>query len=515
MNSKAVNRWLSLGMAWLPVVVFGVEYLSALGQEWWLNEQYSYGFVVPILAVYLVALRWGERPNPVVPGLQKLRMLPAILWVGLAAVWFPLRLVLIANPDWRSAMWAMALLCVGGILLQTLLRGGWGWVWHFLGPILLLLLAVPWPGDIEQPLVQSLMRVVAGMTVEVLNLAGVYAEQSGNLIRLSTGLVGVEEACSGVRSLQSTLMAAVFLGCLYRFPAWMRLGLIAMGLLLSLLLNIARTLTLTALTIRSGPQYMEQIHDPLGHAVAIVAFLLLLACAFLFARWRGNATPAALHAPEGTKPIAGWFGGVSFLTVWIAGMLLSHAWFSIHEAPVDNRLRTELAWSKLGYEIDFPPFPSGVKGMLRYSEGLHARWKARSGAEWTVFAFSWDRGTISSFAGVHRPEVCLPSAGLSKVADAPPLLWEYTQKKINFSVGVYALDRWPVHVFYGLWSSAQDAAIPLATTAGERIAQAFAGQRVQDRHVLQIVLVGSSDIETSRREVQAFLDQAVQITTVR
>ena len=37
------------------------------------------------------------------------------------------------------------------------------------------------------------------------------AIQRGNLIELSTGVLGVDEACSGIRSFQSTLMAALFL----------------------------------------------------------------------------------------------------------------------------------------------------------------------------------------------------------------------------------------------------------------------------------------------------------------
>ena len=40
---------------WLPV-------LNHLRLEWMVNEQYRYGFLVPVFALYLAALRWADRP---------------------------------------------------------------------------------------------------------------------------------------------------------------------------------------------------------------------------------------------------------------------------------------------------------------------------------------------------------------------------------------------------------------------------------------------------------------------
>ena len=47
------------------------------------------------------------------------------------------------------------------------------------------------------------------------------AVQHGNVIEVKIGLVGVDEACSGVRSLQATLMVSVFFGELY-CASWLR-----------------------------------------------------------------------------------------------------------------------------------------------------------------------------------------------------------------------------------------------------------------------------------------------------
>ncbi len=48
---------------------------------------------------------------------------------------------------------------------------------------------------------QNLMRGNAWMTVTTLVWFGIPAVQMGNVIQIPTGTVGIDEACSGVRSL--------------------------------------------------------------------------------------------------------------------------------------------------------------------------------------------------------------------------------------------------------------------------------------------------------------------------
>jgi hypothetical protein len=72
-----------------------------------------------------------------------------------------------------------ALSFAGGTLGFLGLLGGRSWARHFAFPALLLLTAVPWPGVIEVPLVQGLMRFVAEATVIILNATGIPALQRG------------------------------------------------------------------------------------------------------------------------------------------------------------------------------------------------------------------------------------------------------------------------------------------------------------------------------------------------
>src|SRR5205085_4202742 len=127
--------------------------------------------------------------------------------IGLAVValllLFPLRVFELANPDWRPLSWIHAFAVVGLTLIYIWYIGGVPWLRHFAFPIAFILVAVPWVTPIEAPIVQGLMRLVAAVAAEAVNLCGIPAQLEGNLIRVSNGLVGVSEACSGVRALQT------------------------------------------------------------------------------------------------------------------------------------------------------------------------------------------------------------------------------------------------------------------------------------------------------------------------
>ena len=94
-------------------------------------------------------------------------------------------------------------------------------------PIGFFFVAVPWVTPMEAPIIQGLMHAIAALASETANLFGIPAQLEGNLIRVSTGLVGVNEACSGVRSLQTALMIGLLFGELKRLSIWRRIAPLA------------------------------------------------------------------------------------------------------------------------------------------------------------------------------------------------------------------------------------------------------------------------------------------------
>ncbi len=94
-------------------------------------------------------------------------------------------------------------------------------------------------------MIQGLTRANAGATIEILGLIGVPAVQHGNVIEVGTGVVGIDDACSGIRSFQATLMLSLFFGEIYRLTVRRRVVLCLLGFGLAFLFNVGRTTLLT------------------------------------------------------------------------------------------------------------------------------------------------------------------------------------------------------------------------------------------------------------------------------
>src|SRR5437899_2904733 len=83
-----------------------LEVINHLAPEWSLNPQYGYGWVVPLLMLYLLWQRWHQRPAPTP---LRNRSIPTTIIILLALGFFPIRIIAQANPDWRLVGWTLAL----------------------------------------------------------------------------------------------------------------------------------------------------------------------------------------------------------------------------------------------------------------------------------------------------------------------------------------------------------------------------------------------------------------------
>jgi len=213
-KNRAILKWVLLI---LPLGYLWFRLIDDLRLEWATNPQYSYGLVVPLLVIGLLLRRWQHAKNKNCFSVAESPWLAVWFCGGLAFLYLPTRLVEEATPEWRPVQWLLAVEIVGLTLYGIYLAGGKGWLRQFAFPILFFLVAVPWPTPIEAPIIQGLSRMNATLVVEVLGFLDVPAIQHGNVIEVSTGMVGINDACSGIRSFQSSLMISLFLGEYYFF----------------------------------------------------------------------------------------------------------------------------------------------------------------------------------------------------------------------------------------------------------------------------------------------------------
>lgn len=260
---------------WAPFVAIALIWLPALMRfsvEWSLNPQYYYGWSVPLLAAYLIYDRWPSRPAPV--PVSRI-LIPAVFIVLFAFPQLPLRIIGEANTDWRMVSWIMGATALGITITVLFVQGGWRWVGFFALPVLFLLTAIPWPTSMENLLVQGLMRINADLAANLVGFVGIPAEARGNVIEVPTGILGVNEACSGIRSLQSTLMASIFLGVLYRRSLIGLASLVAAGSLIAFVCNVIRTTFLTYQGAVNGIEAVDKWHDTAGFTILGVVLVCL------------------------------------------------------------------------------------------------------------------------------------------------------------------------------------------------------------------------------------------------
>src|ERR1035441_1598234 len=393
----------------LPLCVVGCYWailIYYLGAQWSAYEQYNYGWAVPFLCLYLIWQRCRDngttglrdnRTGLVVSG--RVVSSPVVLWaLALCALLYaPTRFLHEANPTWRltSLLWTLEVIGITLLMLPFVLGA-----YHaartkhhasgisafcfsdFLFPILFFLVAVPWPSGLETFMVQSLMRSNVATTVELLGLFGIPAVQHANVIEVGTGVVGIDEACSGIRSLQATLMISLFLGELYRLTIRHRVGLVVLGFVLAFAFNVGRTLLLTGIASASGVGAVASWHDPAGASILVACFLCLWLIAWVFQKAESIGGKAEILKAETLKsagqPISfSAFQRFSiFLIIWL--LLVeggTELWYRAHERGVRYHAEWSVSWPNDRAMFQVVEIPPGIRGQFRYDEGIEGRWQ--------------------------------------------------------------------------------------------------------------------------------------------
>jgi exosortase len=499
---KSKNMLLSTILVLLAV---WVPALTVLELEWRLNEQYHYGYFVPIFALLLVYLRWEDRPAATPSKVPHFWLLVPV------AILLPLALIQTANPDWRPVYWAYTLIALATTWFWVDKLGGRAWSFHLAPALAILLFAVPWFKGIENIVTRSLMEVVSAFTVEWLNLSGIFAVRTGNVIHLQQAVVGVEEACSGVRSLQSSLMAGYLFGELMRMVVWKRLALITLGILSNFLLNLLRTLTLTYITIHQGPEGFERWHDTVGNVVAVGGFACIAVIAWFLSRVGANEEsskpPNAASAAHRPHPVSLKLP-IAVAAIYLLSFLVDFAWYrDIAKGGESGFEYGNMQWGDLGVEVESIAISPAATAQLKYSNGHQHVWTSSSGANWTAFYFNWEQGRISSHAGVHRPENCLPATGINLSDSWDPLLWTTPGGYvIPFQSMTFEGLGMQTHVFFAVWD--ENGTTPwVSTTWSQRLADVWYRRVVSGRHSLQFLVNQSHSQEHARSEMLEILNQ--------
>ncbi len=497
-----VVPWILPGILW-------VWLFTHLHTEWTLNSQYNYGWSAPFLALLLFYFRWQQRP-PAETTLREGSFAAMGSWVLLALL-FPLRIIEEANPDWRLLSWALAFVVIGISFLSLARAGGASWVRHFAFPVCLPLAAVPWPVQVENLVVQGMMRAVAYVAVEIAGWLGVGAYQIGNVIQLRNGFVGVDEACSGVKTLQAGILVALVLGELFRLQWGRRLALLLLGCTWIFTCNVFRATTLVLVAAKSGLESLARWHDAIGTAALVCGMAGIIVMAWL---WRREPVDIARRAPGPTARhgITPQFIGLAWLILVFAGTEL---WYRVHERELIERSPWQASWPEANSTLTKLPIPESTRVILHYDAAKSAAWENPRGVRWWSFFAHWKpQRAALQLVRSHSPEICLPAIGRSFRTARPDLSLRAGAMALDFRSYEFEQDGRPLFVFVCIQEDKQ-VAMPAGTTDPEawslrgRIRAAFQGKRNLGQRLLEIAVTGLDDFARASEAVAQTVNEIV------
>lgn len=327
-------------------------------------------------------------------------------------------------------------------------------------PVLFFLTAVPWPPRLEQPIVSTLMRWVAETTTEMLHWVGVEAQTSGAAIALRSGVVGITEACSGVRSLQAGIMFGLAMGEWFLLRPARRFLLLLIAIALAMATNLLRTILLALQAEHHGLNSVERFHDLIGNIVITALIAGIWIAGKLLAR--GTKRTTTISAGKIGNRTRELFERITnqtapVLRVAVLSFLVGIIGARSFSAYLERRdqIQTEpffIAKIDNAHGNKLERVPQSIWNELRPTSGESIQpqiWPAGMNNA-GLYHFFWKPSPWNRFVLVHRPDICMPGVGW-RLAGAPePVDVSLNDHSIRFYAfrfqrqNAYALQLWGV-----------------------------------------------------------------------
>lgn len=237
--------------------------IPKLVNDWWTDPNYSHGFLIPLISLYLVYQKRIELSStsvsPSISGVL-LILIASLMYVfgQIAGELFTQRLSLIV-------ILVGITLCFGGVQYWKLL-----WI-----PILYLIFMIPLPYIVYDSIAFPLKLLATKISTSILHLLKVPIYSEGNILYLPNTTLEVVDACSGIRSLMSIIALSVIIS-LYTQRTLIRcLILILLSIPIVVFCNILRV-TITGLLAILNPKLATGFfHSFAGEAIFLLGVVMV------------------------------------------------------------------------------------------------------------------------------------------------------------------------------------------------------------------------------------------------
>ncbi|MEO0509499.1 MAG: exosortase/archaeosortase family protein [Verrucomicrobiota bacterium] len=285
--------------------------------HWWVNrDDYSFGYLVPLFVLYVIHDRWplirsylfrGAKPDEEPAPLSANRTTVALEWLAIfgflgCLVLFAIGALLRAATGPQNPASLAIAASFSGLILSSVfifskeridgtpmsLQARLSITLLFLFPAMIWLISAPLVSVLETKIRVFLLNKVTVVVFGVFDFLGYELEREGNVLILPEGRVGVEEACSGIRSLTACLFAGSFLAAVFLNQFWKKVMLVFAAMCFAVITNLIRSMFLTLWSYYNGEGAINEhwvlpligdigtVHDVTGMAILIVTCIGLM-----------------------------------------------------------------------------------------------------------------------------------------------------------------------------------------------------------------------------------------------
>lgn len=266
------------GAAFLLLGLVFTDSLVEMVGIWTGSEEYSHGFFIPIISIYLI---WVRRHELVfVKDFKASRAGLIILFVAL------LLYLLGGLSTIRTIQHYAFIVAVTGLFAAAFGRDGLKAFWV---PLLFLVFMVPFPNFILNNLSSKLQLISSWLGVEFIRACDIMVYLEGNVIDLGGYKLQVVEACSGLRYLFPLASLSFLCAYLFKGPIWQKILIFLSSIPLTIFMNSFRIGVIGILVNHWGTDMAEGfLHDFEGWAVFLLCMVLLFIEMWLFSRLSGK-----------------------------------------------------------------------------------------------------------------------------------------------------------------------------------------------------------------------------------
>jgi len=417
--SESLTKYRLQYLAVIPLLM-GLYYLIVpdMVMDWYNDDNYSHGFLVPVIAGYFFWQRWPAlKQRPVKPdglGLVVIVLALCQLLLGwLATEYFTM----------RSSLIILLAGCVLYFFGREILKA-------MALPLCFLIFMIPIPYLIYDMAAFPLKMFVTKVSVSFLRMVGVVVVREGNIIMFPTTTLEVADACSGIRSLISLLALAVAYAFYLQTTNTRRFILIASAVPIAIATNALRVIGTGFLAQWWGAKAAEGFfHEFAGLMVFALAMVLLVAVGAMVKVGGGEGAPEhggeANHSQNTNRVQKGGLarvGTAKFVAVYM--LLIAAALFlNLHsdKAVPSNRPFSQFPQQVADWRvISENEFSADVLKVLKPTDYVSRQYRRADGAVVDLYVGYHNGG--KGTGGIHSPKHCLPGSGWLEISTRKELL---------------------------------------------------------------------------------------------